>query len=42
MGTRFKGKVAVITGGTSVIGEATVQLFVAEGRLVVFTGRNDA
>lgn len=42
MGTRLKGKVPVIIGGTSVISEATVQLFVAEGTRVVFTRRNDA
>lgn len=30
----------MITGGTSGIGEATVELFVAEGARVVFTGRN--
>ena len=38
---KLENKVAVITGGTSGIGEATVELFVNEGARVVFCGRSE-
>ena len=39
---RLGGKVALVTGGTSGIGEATVARLCHEGAAVVFTGRNEA
>ncbi|MEM7017705.1 MAG: SDR family oxidoreductase [Pseudomonadota bacterium] len=41
MSQQLENKVAVITGGTSGIGEATAQLFVNEGAKVIFTGRSE-
>jgi NAD(P)-dependent dehydrogenase (short-subunit alcohol dehydrogenase family) len=39
---RFTGKVVLITGGTSGIGEATARAFTAAGARVVFGGRRTA
>jgi NAD(P)-dependent dehydrogenase (short-subunit alcohol dehydrogenase family) len=41
VGSRLEGKIAVITGGTSGIGESTAEVFVREGARVVITGRSE-
>lgn len=41
MTDRLRDKVAIITGGTSGIGEATAELFIAAGATVVLTGRSE-
>ncbi|TRD10019.1 SDR family oxidoreductase [Erythrobacter insulae] len=40
MGDRLKGKIAIITGATGGIGEASVRRFLDEGASVMMTGRN--
>ena len=37
---RFKGKTALVTGGTTGLGLATAKLFISEGARVIVTGRN--
>ncbi len=41
MSGRLNGKVAIIAGATSGIGEATAEVFVREGAKVVVSGRSE-
>jgi NAD(P)-dependent dehydrogenase (short-subunit alcohol dehydrogenase family) len=42
MSGRLDGKITIITGGTSGIGEATAEVFAAEGATVIIAGRSEA
>ncbi|MEG3049138.1 MAG: SDR family NAD(P)-dependent oxidoreductase, partial [Thermomonas sp.] len=42
MSARLQGKVAIVTGAASGIGDATARLFAAEGAVVVGLDRNEA
>jgi NAD(P)-dependent dehydrogenase (short-subunit alcohol dehydrogenase family) len=42
MSRRLQGKVVIVTGATSGIGEGTARLFVGEGARVVLAGRSEA
>lgn len=41
MAGRVEGKIVIITGGTSGIGEATAEVFAAEGAKVIIAGRSE-
>jgi NAD(P)-dependent dehydrogenase (short-subunit alcohol dehydrogenase family) len=41
MSGRLEGKITIITGGTSGIGEATAEVFAAQGATVVIAGRSE-